>query len=244
MNLIHSRSLARYLRFEGPRLSPASDVSATDAIIEELRNEADPKRARRLRSRAITVAGTQAERIRVSELLAEQDPNFCALVSAADGARDRQAWGEAEFLYWQALALYPYCAGYRVQYAHMLKEKGLAPDAELQYRSALALGAPRSEVEEHLNFVCRGRNIDVTIPRVSGLDAPLASMAQPANIVDIETLELVFFQKPLLTLLDKLFYLRRGASCKTVALGLIQHESFIFRNQKFLELLVDRINDA
>lgn len=86
---------------------------------------------------------------------ASRDNHFRALVGAADKARDAHAWNRAEALYARALSLYPYHHGYCVQLAHMLKEQGRLADAELHYRTALALGGSPGDVREHLDFVCR-----------------------------------------------------------------------------------------
>ena len=48
--------------------------------------------------------------------------------------------------------LYPLHYGYRVQLAHMLKEQCRWQEAELNYREALALGAPGSDIIPHLEF--------------------------------------------------------------------------------------------
>lgn len=78
--------------------------------------------------------------------------DFRRWISDADSARDRHDLAASEFAYWQALKLFPLHAGYRVQYAHMLKDQGKYLDAVIHYCFALATGAPQFDVEEHLLF--------------------------------------------------------------------------------------------
>ena len=102
------------------------------------------------------------------------------LVVDGNLARDAGKWIEAGELYREALRAYPDHYGYVVQYAHCLKEHGQFAEAECHYRSALALGARRSDVDEHLIFVATRQGFptnfvgDSEAPSVDGnpLDAP------------------------------------------------------------------------
>jgi tetratricopeptide (TPR) repeat protein len=102
--------------------------------------------AAQFRRRAPRLAKTRMQALDLIHRLSPQDGQFHILVSEADAARDNRAWQAAAALYQQALALYPCHAGYRLQYAHCLRESGENIAAEIQYRSARALGAPWSDV--------------------------------------------------------------------------------------------------
>lgn len=73
----------------------------------------------------------------------------------ADAARDSCDWLTALRGYVDALIRAPLHAGYAVQAGHCLKEMGRMADAELCYRDAVALGAPKDDVMKHLAFVSR-----------------------------------------------------------------------------------------
>ncbi len=81
------------------------------------------------------------------------DPDFRRLVEQADSRRDRREWPQAIDAYASIMRLYPFHYGYSVQLGHSLKEAERFEEAEIAYRSAYALGAPESEVVEHLAFV-------------------------------------------------------------------------------------------
>ncbi len=102
--------------------------------------------AAQFRRRAPRLAKTRVQALDLIHRLSPQDGQFRILVSEADAARDNRAWQAAAALYQQALVLYPGHAGYRLQYAHCLRESGENIAAEIQYRSARALGAPWSDV--------------------------------------------------------------------------------------------------
>lgn len=89
----------------------------------------------------------------VSIRLAKTDTDFCELISQADTAKGRGDFNAAQYLYWRALELFPAHPGYRVQYGHCLKERGLMEDALHQYIDAYYFGASKKEVESHALFV-------------------------------------------------------------------------------------------
>lgn len=97
--------------------------------------------------------------IRQIDRVAPQHEPFQQLVERGDRARDAREFGKAESFYRQALALFPLHGGYRVQYAHCLKEQERYPDAFMHYWYALGLGAPRKDVEEHALFAARHAEI-------------------------------------------------------------------------------------
>jgi hypothetical protein len=94
----------------------------------------------------------------VSLRLAKFDTDFLRLITAADAARDHAAFGEAQYNYWQALELFPAHAGYRLQYAHCLKEQGLIKEALLEYIDAYLYGSSLKDVEPHALFIANNLN--------------------------------------------------------------------------------------
>lgn len=68
-------------------------------------------------------------------------------------AQDQGFWLEAYQAYRSALDLWPSSSACCVQMAHCLKELDLYEAAECAYRSALLMGAPLSDVAEHLLFI-------------------------------------------------------------------------------------------
>lgn len=84
--------------------------------------------------------------------LANLDESFTTAVQAGDKARDMRNWGDAEFQYWRALSLYPKHMGYRVQYAHVLKEAGKYLDAEVHYRHAFSQGEIDSDTVSFIQY--------------------------------------------------------------------------------------------
>ena len=101
--------------------------------------------------------------IRLSSL----DTDFRVLVSQADAARDAGHLELAQGRYWQALRLFPAHPGYRIQYAHCLKDQGLMPDAVLEYNDAFCFGAILKEIEPHALFAANA------IGRQAGMEAIL-----------------------------------------------------------------------
>lgn len=179
-------------------------------------------------------ARTRAEQVRVAQVEADRDDIFRQLVDAADQARDERNWGLAEFNYWQALERHPYQAGYRVQYAHMLKEQGKWMDAELHYRSAIALGEPVEDVRIHLSFVAdhNGATHRVLQP---ALDVP-AMLAAP-SWPDIRLLTIVCLHREDLDIARSLEIMRTCKNNSDVMMTLIQSEDFCPCNMEFLDLL-------
>jgi tetratricopeptide (TPR) repeat protein len=97
-----------------------------------------------------------------TDCFAMMDLDFKALTYMADTARDSKRFKQAQAAYASALALYPLHAGYRVQLAHMYKDQGLFEDAEVHYRTALALGCELDQVLEHLTWTAErlGHTVD------------------------------------------------------------------------------------
>jgi len=138
----------------GPPLPPeiiGTLETTNDAVLCALKAETllcsgQSAQAARFQRRAPRLARTRLQALDLVHRLSAQDGTFRILVAEADAARDSRAWISAAALYAQALALYPGHPGYRLQYAHCLRENGDAVAAEIHYRSARALGAPWSDV--------------------------------------------------------------------------------------------------
>lgn len=99
--------------------------------------------------------------------LAHSHSEFVLLIKEADTMRDTRNFGHAQFAYYKALVLLPYHNGYRVQYAHVLKEQEKYIDAVVQYWYALNLGAAPSAVQEHLLFAASRAGIPVSTMHVA-----------------------------------------------------------------------------
>lgn len=74
-------------------------------------------------------------------------------VDSGDRHRDARRWSDGFVAYRSGLDILPLHSGYLVQAGHCLKEIGRLAAAECYYRSALILGAPLGDVEEHLVYV-------------------------------------------------------------------------------------------
>jgi len=154
--------------------------TTTDAVLCALKAEVllcsgQAAQAARFLRRAPRLARTRLQALDLVHRLSGQDVQFRILVAEADAARDSRAWQLAAALYAAALAFYPGHAGYRLQYAHCLREEGDDVVAEIQYRSARALGAPWSDVAPPL----------LSLAAKQGQPAP---QAPPAPAPDAESL--------------------------------------------------------
>jgi tetratricopeptide (TPR) repeat protein len=165
---------------------------------------------------------------------AAQDLGFQRIIEEADQARDANDWSGAGELYQEALRAYPDHSGYVVQYAHCLKEQGQFAEAECHYRSALALGARRSDVHEHLIFVATKQGYpanfagDFETPAGGGdpLDAP-ATMADVERIVF-----LLLGREPGLT--EILQLMRSNRNLRSLIAAIVKEDSFISANSSLL----------
>ncbi len=169
---------------------------------------------------------------------AGQDEEFVRLIAGADAERDLTHWPAAEALYLSALDLYPLHHGYRVQLGHMLKEQGRYMAAEIQYRSALALGAVIADVLRHLVFVCERQGQE------PGASARPVVLGQPMDLapttVEIQTLAYLFWRDMSVSDDDMASMLRRCASCEDAAVAMIADPRFKSRNATLIRLLKDR----
>ncbi|WP_326521308.1 ATP-binding cassette domain-containing protein [Parerythrobacter aestuarii] len=136
----------------------------------------------------------RARMIDSSQHSALSDERFRALVQQGDWARDERKWAEAAEDYTRALALYPYQRSYWTQLGHMEKEQGHFAEAETAYRTAIALGEPLADVEEHAVFVMERLGDAEAAP----LRGPLAGKAslQPPAMPDVQALGWLFQAAP------------------------------------------------
>jgi hypothetical protein len=180
-------------------------------------------------------AVTRSQAISLDHAGAAIDPEFKKLATQADEARDAGRWGEAEYHYWRALGLYPFHSGYRIQYAHVIKEQGKLDWAEVHYRSALAEGAERDLVDEHLLFVAHQNRSDyVSRPQC---DLSVAPFDAPPSFHDIQTLAWLFWHDAEINAHDTLALLRKCETNREVVLAMASHDRFVERNRPFLEIL-------
>ena len=180
-------------------------------------------------------AVVRAEAIHLDHAGAALDPTFQALAAQADAARDAGHWGEAEYYYWRALELYPFHSGYRIQYAHVIKEQGKFDWAEVHYRSALAEGADAEQIKEHLLFVARRNCVDY-VPRPPR-DLGVAPLEAPPSFHDIQTFAWLFWHDAEINAVETLALMRRCESNRDVVLAMTGQDRFVERNRPFLEIL-------
>lgn len=162
------------------------------------------------------------------------DFDFQRLVEQADRARDAAEWRKAAELYREALEPYPDHFGYIVQYAHCLKEQGQLVEAECHYRSALALGEPWRDVQEHLNHVASQQGFPANFERDAGQDPGDSDPfdALPAK-ADVELLVfLLLGREPAVGEIVQL--LRKHRSVRSLFLAIVEDRSFALANAAVL----------
>ena len=236
---------AQLAKGSGAKLSAGHAASVEDhanaatvfSRIEVLYSSGWSTRATQLLRSAYSLGATMRERVALCQAAAQRDPGFGSLIRAADQHRDQAEWSAAEHSYWQALNLHPLHPGYRVQYAHMLKEQGKFIDAEANYRSALACGAELEDVVEHIRFVCIQQNIEFFVSSPVGLDDQSAGLRRTPNIVDLGTLAFLFLHQSHLSPQDNASLLRRCPTCEDVALELAGDNRFRMASRLFLDVL-------
>jgi len=201
---------------------------------EVLRRAGHDYDAQRFLRRAARLSPTRRSASALALRAATQDLGFQRIIEEADLARDAKEWIGAGELYREALRAYPDHYGYVVQYAHCLKEQGRFAEAECHYRSALALGARRSEVDEHLIFVATRQGYpanfagDSEAPSLDGdpLDAP------PTR-ADVELVVfLLLGHEPALAEIVQL--MRSHRSLRSVIAAIVEEGSFVSANARLL----------
>ena len=180
-------------------------------------------------------ASTRGEAISHDHAGAALDPEFQTLAAQGDAARDLGRWGEAEYYYWRALELYPFHSGYRIQYAHVIKEQGKLDWAEVHYRSALAEGAEEELVREHLLFVATRNRADYA-PRLQR-DLNVAPFDAPPAFHDVQTLAWLIWHDAEINAIDALALMRQCETNRDVVWAMTGHDRFVERNRPFLEIL-------
>ncbi|TBW39541.1 hypothetical protein EYW49_06645 [Siculibacillus lacustris] len=183
-------------------------------------------------------------RVAATLRLAGLDAGFRAAVRDGDAARDRRDWGAGEHAFWRALQIFPFHPGYRVQYAHCLKEQDKWVDAELEYRSALALGNRDADLAVHIDFVSRRRGAPAdpaVLARVAGwwsVPDP-RPLAVPPLRADVEALVALLLGRGPAHLAEIADLLAANASLAEIVDRLIGHPAFVTANRDLLTLLVE-----
>lgn len=168
-------------------------------------------------------AGSRPAAAMLTIAAGQADPRFAALVAQADAERDARCWDAAEVLYREALALYPLHAGYLVQLGHCLKEQDAMAEAEMAYRSGLALGAPREDVEAHIRHVCAAQG-DAGAPVPDVPRTSVQPLAHAPTAADIELLFLLLRGRRPDPVREVLALLRTAPTCQAVVDALCEPE--------------------
>jgi tetratricopeptide (TPR) repeat protein len=195
-----------------------------------------PAAGRSLRRSAWRLGRTRAEMIDLTFAAAAEDDEFRRAVEAADKARDGRDWAEAAGHYARALSMYPFHSGYRVQLAHMLKELGRFEAAEIDYREALALGAPLADVLEHLQFVCHRQHHYLAPPPFASSNSRHPLQERP-TCFDIQSLAYAIWHVDGLSQAELLNFQRSCSTVAAVAAMMIADERFRRSNSAFLQML-------
>jgi tetratricopeptide (TPR) repeat protein len=185
-------------------------------------------------------AGNRAEAVRLATAAAARDPEFQRLIMLADTARDQRDWPEAEYRYWQALSLYPLHAGYLVQYGHALKEQQKLPDAEVAYRSALALGEAVDDLQRHIAHVGAMLSFQEPAERPLPMRLPAGHpLADPPTRDDVELIfALLLHRAPHIA--DEMLALLRSAPTRhAVLLAVLAKEEVATANSDLMLLLAE-----
>lgn len=179
---------------------------------------------------------TRARQVELAFEGASADPDFQEQIALADAARDCADWGPAEYHYARALARHPLHHGYRVQLGHALKEQGYFAQAEIEYRSAAALGAEPGTVDQHLRFVAQRNGSD--FQREGRPDLDVSPLQAPPTRPDYERLAVLCWGGLATDAeADMLDALRTCASNAALMRRMVADPAFLPANQAFLELL-------
>jgi tetratricopeptide (TPR) repeat protein len=201
---------------------------------EVLRRAGHDYDAQRFLRRAARLSPTRRGSSGLALRAALHDLGFQRIIHEADLARDAGEWTEAGELYHEALRAYPDHHGYIVQYAHCLKEQGQFPEAECYYRSALALGARRSDVDEHLIFVATRQGYPANF--AGDTDSPAADggpLDAPPHMADVELVVfLLLGREPAPPEIVQL--MRSHRNLRSLIAAIIEDGSFLSANTRLL----------
>jgi tetratricopeptide (TPR) repeat protein len=215
---------------------PEAETDAELCLVkgEVLRRAGHDHDAQRFLRQAPRLSRTHRSASAMALRAAPLDSGFQRIVGGADRARDAEAWGEADDLYNEAVRAYPDHYGYVVQHAHCLKEQGRFAEAECHYRSALALGAPRSDVDEHLMFVATQQGFpanfvgvgDTAVEGDDPLDAPLTK-------ADVEFVACLLLGREMKAT-EIVQLMRKHRTLRSLILAVVEDGSFVAANPHLL----------
>jgi ABC-type polysaccharide/polyol phosphate transport system ATPase subunit len=154
------------------------------------------------------------------------DERFRALVQQGDWARDQREWSRAGEEYKNALAMYPFQRSYWTQLGHMEKEMGEFAKAEIAYRTAVALGEPLADVEQHAQFVIERQGDLDTAPPIR-LPVPGAAANQPPSRPDFDVLTWLMCNKADHTDSAVLHQLRHNETLDALGVDMVTDPAFV-----------------
>jgi tetratricopeptide (TPR) repeat protein len=176
-------------------LESRRDVISYGRVIELLKRVGE-RGIKSLRPMAGNMLGPSSDRptsrpasVKMTLQAAQTHTRFLDLVGRGDTLRDDRNFEQAEVCYREALGLLPLHGGYRVQYAHVLKEQQKHVQAFIHYCFALSTGAPIHDVAEHLVFAAKQAAIDADLSAVERLAAAWKVLERTSNPWDAPPVE-------------------------------------------------------
>jgi hypothetical protein len=195
---------------------------------------------------APTLMSNRREAVAFTNAVAVSDLGFSQLIAEADRERDAGRWEAAEIVYSKALSAYPLFAGYRVQYAHCLKEQDKHDCASLEYYSSLALGARESDVLPHLRHSLSRLSRSLNLNWISychkfwiDQDASPHVFSWPPCRADIELLIELLHNRGDVNAAECLDVLSTNRNIGDVLLKLISQPSFVIANRLLVRLIAE-----
>lgn len=199
-------------------------------------------RAKQFLRAAPGLATTRHQLAEITSRAASRDSDFNELISNGDQARDARKWAEGARCYNDALLLYPTHFGYMVQHAHCLKEQEKFAEAEIGYRSALALGATVNDVYEHLDFAAAQqgyRDLLGGLPGTAQAEDTGTMMDAPPTKDDIDLVFTLLTGRGAANSAEVLQLLRTQRTIRDVFVWVIRQQRFRARNRELLRLIAD-----
>jgi hypothetical protein len=199
-----------------------------------------------------TLGSGRNEQARLALRAAAVHEGFRDAAGHGDHARDAHDWREGRDAYLRALALFPLHFGYRVQYAHCMKEMGHWIEAEIGYRDALAHGAPFDDVVEHLEFVFRRLGVryrsvypEQVYARLSGAeDAGADSLDGMTDSRDVGRLTTLFWGELVKDPAENVRHLRAAPLLDQFVEHVVGADAFTRNNLSLLSLAARRAQAA